>query len=456
LEVLTAALEEQLTLAYPDCVHNQNCDGVQDDILEEIFKLPLQDAIRKLQCAEDYEELRLAFQQAVKMWKSNNNNNNNNKTICQNDETQRSTDPILSLSLFDQIQGGFGPPIASEEIIGAPSDEARLALLGKIVYLDGLLMDWNEIFPILRKDLNGPSFENAMELIGLHRKWFDQARSSCEYTPLQYGLCQNLLETIFANVVVGAQEKETHLTDKCRSSFLTSLVLNWRDMWLDLMLRDQYSPDLAQEMEVPMLVLFLSSSSSDGCCLVQEILAMIDPCSRWFEAWVDHVSNQRLVFLLGTQTCTLAHLWHRLKTAVTVPVHLLSVLSIMIVRLRLSLFPWKYLTMPLLKEQTVEELRSSSCSQDDVVDADETSRNITPMIDQTLAFFLDTVYNLPAHTASAAVAELKLIILHGIETILSGCKAEEVDFDPRYQKVISSLKDQPILIDRISIDLLTL
>mmetsp|Transcript_26142 Transcript_26142/g.42873 ORF Transcript_26142/g.42873 Transcript_26142/m.42873 type:complete len:100 (+) Transcript_26142:217-516(+) len=85
LEVLTAALEEQLTLAYPDCVHNQNCDGVQDDILEEIFKLPLQDAIRKLQCAEDYEELRLAFQQAVKMWKSNNNNNNNKNSVTEQD-----------------------------------------------------------------------------------------------------------------------------------------------------------------------------------------------------------------------------------------------------------------------------------------------------------------------------------------------------------------------------------
>ena len=101
-------------------------------------------------------------------------------------------------------------------------------------------MDWNEISPLMKQDLLDPSTEHVLEIIKLHRKWFDQGRSSSEYTSLLYSLCQNLIETIVAEVI-RSENKPTGEIDGATRELLIALVQNWRDMWLDLMIRDQYS-----------------------------------------------------------------------------------------------------------------------------------------------------------------------------------------------------------------------
>jgi hypothetical protein len=358
--------------------------------------------------------------------------------------------------LFDQLQGiggGFGPPVSLEEIQDAQSAEERLLIYKKIEYLEDLLLDWNEISPLMKQDLVASSTDHVMEIIKLHRKWFDQGRSSSEYTSLLYSLCQNLIETLVTEVI-RSENKPIGETDQSKRTLLIALVQNWRDTWLDLMIRDQYSEALAQEMEVCMLILFLRDAPTEVCGFIQEILALLDPCARWFHSWTDHVgSNQHLISLMRDQTIILPDLRISIErcrdsggvSSLARFLHSLSVFAITIGRTRVSQFPWNDFNVSSKQELKVKELinwkdllNAPSSIQNDVSMDDSPGNIDSSSIDQMLDIFITTAESLPRNPSST---ELKHVFFNGIEVMLAGCKAGGFDFRRRCSKVTSALRN---------------
>ena len=224
----------------------------------------------------EYTELELAIPIAVERWRSTTYNHT---AVNQSNAT--------SFSLFDQLQGGFEPPVTVEEIFGASPGE-RISVLERVDHVDDILMDWQQLRPVLNQGLQTNQWRGYLHL---HRKWFDQGRSSTEYLSLQYCICQDCLKAVEMLVVSGLI-----VDDK-----LLQLIQTWHDMWLDLMQQDRYSQDGGEDMEPRFLLLLrnlVHPQQEALSVLPAHLFALIDPQALGFTCWINHVTPQRIVELV--------------------------------------------------------------------------------------------------------------------------------------------------------------
>jgi hypothetical protein len=465
VEDTAISFEEQLSIVYPrgpSCFHLAVTEGNDDEEDSDeskelsLFRNSVQTMTNELYYPSDFDEVKKAFTIAVHKWKIKNSTGEGDDKMMTS--TKNSTTIGRHFSLLDQLQGGFAMPISLEEIQEASSSEERLAVFQKIIYLEDLQMDWNQIRPLLANDLSESFRVNphlASRLINLHRKWFDQGRSSSEYTPLLYGICENLLETLAKAISVEESQAMQDASEISQSTVVVSLVQNWRDTWLDLMQRDQYSEDLAEEMEKRMFELFLRPGSCKVSLMAQKVLALIDPSTAWFQMWLNHVrTNDHLVSLLRSSesdTELLPELWMQVRTfgdtgernVNNAPYQLYSIamLSIALCRTRLSQFPWDAFT----NSNSPEDLETTNRSNDSM-------NNIRTAIDEMLDLFLRVVAYicLDANINNdCSNADLKRTVLDGIEAILAGSHNDNSEVNRRYKKVKSRLQEQDIASDKV-------
>ena len=101
------------------------------------------------------------------------------------------------------------------------------------------------------------------------------------------------------------------------------------------------------------------------CGFIQEILALLDPCARWFQSWTDHLgSNQRLISLMSDQTNILPDIRMRIERCPDsgdIPslarfLHSLSVFAVTIDSTRVSQFPWKDFNVSSKQELKLKDL----------------------------------------------------------------------------------------------------
>eukprot|EP00536_Pseudo-nitzschia_multiseries_P009500 jgi/Psemu1/23335/gm1.23335_g len=479
VEAIAVSLEEQLSIVYPrgpdsfsrgdkNCHEKESADDESKEDL--VLRTSLFDMGCQLSFPDDSNELKAAFSQAVQRWKSKSLQNCNTNSISEEataagenppgeNSAKDSGSTVNSFSLLDQLQGGFALPVSLDEIREASSTPERLKVFQKIKYLEDLIMDWKEICPILKKDLIESAVrcpQLALDSIALHRKWFHQGRSSSEYTPLLYGICQNLLETL-AKTVQSEHLCETQDRGDTHDEYclVASLVQNWRDMWLDMMQRDQYSKVLAEDTEKCMFSLFLRNDPSNKWFyLTRKVLACVDPGARWFHSWTYHVqTNDHLILLLCNpehEKTVLSDLWIQMNNVFSdVPsfdsdkasVSFLStaVVSIILSRTRLSRFPWEGLAQSItLEDKATPALWNANLD------------NFRATIDKMLDLFLRAVVFLSLgdqKTSSDSNDAWKTTILDGVEAILAGSNGNDSnsnnsDFARRYSMVTSTLRDK--------------
>lgn len=443
VEAMTSAFEDQLSAVYPNGPPNL-FDG-NDNLPREFF----QKVVHDFDFPVEYEQFKSAFSTATKRWKITFPLNSNASDGAANDINSKgilvplNTKPTGgSFSLFDQFQKGF--VLTVEEIQKTSSIEGRLTLFEKVAYIDDLIMDWKEISNFLYADLaessSRPDPQLALRIIGLHRKWYDLGRSSDEYTPLLFNICENLLRLLLKKESMERQQNDdTHILSDNNSSdevLVGALVQNWRDMWLDLMQRNQYYEYLAQDIEQLMFMIFLQSPRTDEIALAQKILAMIDPNARWYHSWTNHVvTNDHLLSLLlarkdGVLTA-LSELWLRIQLPLpesdknpsnyALQLHSISIFSITLCRIRLlRLIPWVNFN------------------------EENATKGVATTIDEMLDSFLRVIVSLhECSTASSSncSGELKITVLNGVESILEGTRySYKSDFDQRCHKVRFALR----------------
>ncbi len=434
VEAMAISLEEQLSIAYPDGpsffrLANSgpgNEEGNGEQIEDARFRASVEQVIDGLAYQSDIDEFKKAMAIVVHRWKAKNSNDKNSTTAEGN---KIPAGAKKSLSLFDQLQGGFALPVTFDQIEEASSTEERLKVFQKIEYLEDLLMDWNKISPLLRMDLSQSFVTNlthSLELIDLHRKWFHKGRSSSEYTPLLFGICENLLQTL-VNVISSAETNVlANDPEASLNTIVISLVQDWKDMWLDLMQRDQYSEELAGDMEKQMLELFVGPPGCKVSTLARKELALVDPSAKWFHSWTYQVQTHDHLISLLRDAKALPELWTQMQTFRNIfertlddtlsELHSTAIVSIVLCRSRLSHFPWDSLINPNLPKDSE-----------------------TTVIDEMLELFLNTINFLS--NADKNESDLTLTILDGIETILAGSQSEA---DRRHQKVITILQEQTV------------
>ena len=448
VEAMAVSLEEQLSIAYPEGPNffrlGDNCDteykeGSEKESEASNFRSSLEDTIDDLVYPSDFDEFKKAMAMVVHKWKTKNAQKDKTSTTAEGDTIAKTSGK--SVSLFDQLQGGFPMPVSFEEIEGASSSEQRLEVLQKIEYLEDLVMDWNKIGPVLVKDLSESFLSNptfCLELIDMHRKWFHKGRSSSEYTPLLFGICENLLQTLAKTKTIDEKVIDDTIENH-QIIIVESLVKNWRDMWLDLMQRDQYSEDLAEHMEQSMFELFLGPADCKVSLFAQEVLASVDSNATWFQSWTNHLpTNDHLVSLLTGDPKALLELWDKIRLSryrgernSMSLLHPTAIISIVLCRTRLSQFPWYALT----NSNPPEDGKSGI-------------NNFRAVIDEMLEVFLHAVVFLSVDDRTdpdSTRSDLRLIFLDGIEAILAGSRVDtEAEADRRRNKVRSSLQEENI------------
>lgn len=447
-QAIAISFEEQLSIVYPEgprLFRVPETDTVNDDKegnaeAKELLLLrdSMENVVDALPYPSDFDEFKKAITMALKRWKSKPDNN---ITTNEGKLTKSSTGTGTAFSLFDQLQGGFSMPISLEEIQQAGSAQQRLDIFQKINYMEDLLMDWDKISPMLTDDLSESFLADpnlSLRLIDLHRKWFDQGRSSSEYTFLLYGICENLLR-IIADII--SFEEPQPIEDASQTNqkiIVISLVQNWRDMWLDLMQRDEYSEDLAGDMEKLMVELFLGPGSCEVSVLAKNVLASADPSATWFQSWANLVpTHDHLLSLLSdsqSDAKILPELWTQIRTFRDIggrnvddalcQLHSTAILSITLCRTRIFKFPW-----------------------DALINSNSTGESFRSVIDETLDFFLYAVVFVAIdelnNTESTRADLIITTVLNGIEAILAGSRNDtDSDVDRRYRKVKSSLEEK--------------
>jgi hypothetical protein len=325
-EYLAVSLTEQLSGHFPD-----GCSGNEEQIkrwLGELLNYVSQTSCT-IENPLEYTELELAIPIAVERWRS---------TIYTHTVADQSK--ATSFSLFDQLQGGFEPPVTIKEIFEAPPGE-MLSVLERVDHVDDILMDWQQLRPVLNQGLQTNQWRGYLHL---HRKWFDQGRSSTEYLSLQYYICQDCLKAFEMLVASGLI-----LDDK-----LLQLSQTWHDMWLDLMQQDRYSQDGAEDMELRFLLLLrklVHPQQEAFSVLPAHLFALIDPQALGFACWINHVTPQRLVeLMLNSQL--LPDIVGRCGSTTRDPsrspaldtalrIHSIAMLQAVLVKTRGASFPWR-------------------------------------------------------------------------------------------------------------------
>ena len=427
IQEIVASVADQLDYLYPNGIPQEDANLKQymNNILEGLRQTDADSF------SDDYEELLDAMGLVAKKLKSNDG--------VSVDEPQKTA--ATTFSLLDQLQGGFAPPVALEEILEASSSEARLDIFKKIKYVDDLLVDWKEIRPILKTDLQ-TNDNAALECLQLHRSWFDQARSSTEYLHLQYDLCQNLMDSIVTHYFSTENSNVDY-------NLFVDLIQNWHDMFLDIMQCGHYSRALAENMEVSMMFLLrdISLQSSIGeevsDIMPVHILALIDDQARWFRCWADHVSPNYLVSLLE-RTEILPEIiarWHLpnddssdQSSVANEALRLQSVaiLAGIVNRTRVALFPWYLLSQTPstpLDPKSIESLGPSTGTSAQTELKDPSIAELGAILE----IFLNAA-------PDGAKVEWTRTCFNVIELILRGAKKDDAIFDHLLSTVQSHLE----------------
>ena len=427
-----------------DEVWIQNCiqNFVNDSLSSE--KLLLDDS-------EQHELLQYAFASAGRKWKALQNDGRGGISVSTTATTNNTG--LASFSLLDQLNGGgFSLPMSIDEIKEAPSEKERLRLLQKISYIDDILPDFSDYQSLLKSSLESTICTEAtkIEYIAIHRKFYDLCRtSSFEYDSIAYHLCQNLLDATLSSL---ATNKPNSGLD---TDFFVALIQNWRDMFLDLLIRDRYMQYEAREttfllllrnMDIPSRQRDDDGFSHNFSFAPVHVLAVVDPLAKWFEAWVRHITPRHLVYLLE-KTSIVPDLLGRAQKLFTndtptekdfetnqYPVvrtsqlQAVAILSHILCKTRVTLFPWKQSqnnpTLTSLGLQDVQTKVSSSSTNGDDDEDDFTVVTATPdttTLKSMLHFFLECI------NLKDEMDDWTLICLNAIETLLWGCKYYNID-----------------------------
>jgi hypothetical protein len=382
-----------------------------------------------------------------------------------------------TFSWLNQLEGGLGPLIRMEDILEAPSNQERLALFRKM-FLDDVAPDWAEIRPIMSQviqqqhliDKDDDDNNNTLfiDYLRLYRKWFDQGRSSTEYLSLQYDLCRSILQAIQTHVASSTLPED--------DPKLLLLLQTWRDMWLDLMQRGLYYQDLAEDMEISVLLLMrdLSVSSLVEEAVVEEepnatrhngavlvpvlpahVMAMIDTRALWFHSWTSQVSTQRLVILLE-RSGLFPEIWGRcfammpcndsstlgvvLKDALALSS--LAMVRAILVKTRVALFPWHLLgNIPNPPLSTKDIAVNAATGAPPPPNNGSTTTVVTSSKVDTArleALFLGRLLDMLKSDLAHDDYYWTRLCEDAIETILWGCKRN----DPRFALLLSTVKDR--------------
>lgn len=340
-EDLASSLAIQLNALLPHGFSEQDSEQhrqVQECFQRLIGSTPGNDAV---------DELKAALPIAVQEWKKLQ-------------QTPHSKKP-KSFSLLDQLgMGGGFATVNIQEMIELPSVPSRLEKLQKIEYLEDVMSHWNEVRTMLLEGLQYQDVYNpttvAKEYLRLHRKWFHDGRSSTEYLGIQYHLCLNLSQCLQEGI---QQQSALALDNPKESQWLLDLLINWHDMFLDLMLRDHYIKDEMPEIESTLsnILSFSPSSGKEqdiGILLPADMLALVDPSAWGFASWVHHLSPQEVVKFLEKNDNLVLISWeralatelgsaeeHKTKIVQNRRWQSLSILTYILRQTRVSLFPWR-------------------------------------------------------------------------------------------------------------------
>mmetsp|Transcript_35476 Transcript_35476/g.85842 ORF Transcript_35476/g.85842 Transcript_35476/m.85842 type:complete len:413 (-) Transcript_35476:1884-3122(-) len=389
-------------------------------------------------------------------------------------------------------------PIRFEDINEAASTNDRLLLYEKITYLEDLQMEWDQIRVVLCQDMtfkkqhqqqsssqtgddyNDDQIDVVKTLISLHRKWFDEGlkSSSSEYTSLMYGLCQNIMEVLLTTVVDvdDGDQKDNFIEKQQQRDVVSSLVRTWHGMWVELMVHSrgchQYMAELAYEIEVGMMMLLRKNGESSSLAShVNETLALEDPYCHWFQCWLSHIPPQgqnRIIYLLD-ETNVLSSCWERMMhftekmdiskaDAVGVAsssnllspdasqVQAFSTFCICLHRLRFACFPWGSILNPPTENvqtskfnswKTVAETIQKGIS---VIDEKEhTAADLNPIIDEMVNAIVCAI-KVAEHNSDSNWKDV--LFYYGLDSILSGSKSMDFDFDRRWTSIVDLFQKQ--------------
>eukprot|EP00934_Nitzschia_sp_Nitz4_P004026 Nitzschia sp. Nitz4//scaffold62_size106224//38758//40146//NITZ4_004351-RA/size106224-processed-gene-0.28-mRNA-1//1//CDS//3329555841//4016//frame0 len=280
----------------------------------------------------------------------------------QKPQDQSIKNQLTSFSLLDQLQaGGFAFPPSIDEIIDTTDLRERLDKLNTIEYVEDLLSIWEELSPLLVAGLTSydealMDYSLASSYLRLHRKWFDQARSSPEYRSIQWGICGNLVQSIRQTIAT----KEGYYPNR---AFFVRQVQTWREMFLDLLQRNEYSSHSEGILEIGVSYLlwlrsypcksFLQNMSTNLLSPTQ-CMALVDPRADCFESLAQRVTPSHLISVLTltglfvdiVACCQSSPPWTIVDSEASTQMdpslymYSLAILSLTLEKTRVSLFPW--------------------------------------------------------------------------------------------------------------------
>lgn len=391
--ICVSSLTDQLVVLYSDGLSEEKND---DFIKSEVEALLAENDMSKEEKVAMQEAIPLAIQQ----WRD--------ATPISVSKSSKSK----SISLFDQLMGGgFQPPVTMDDIKEAQNAQDRVAVFRRVSYIDDLLPDWNEIKPILSSDLQKSLQSNtALEIITIHRKYYDLGRASAEYLLLQYDICHHIFDAILTYT----------RQDDADADSLLLLIRTWDDILVDLIQRDVFVENLVGSMESRMLELLVddsklhrATSTESIRCSTAEILALVDPHARWFQGWVRCTSLGNLLTLLEKTSilpaiiarCCLDSTRTELDDDSMVAKSALRdqslfILASIIEKTRVSCFPWHLASSMFDIQQSSEDNKPSQH---------------TAHVDKVIDIFLQ----------SMALEQSKVslqVCCNALEDVLSGCR----------------------------------
>jgi hypothetical protein len=503
IETLAVLLEYQLSILYPDAlqrgnIHDDDRSNTTPMIVNPTGTQQLKSCVREMVVREfssdcaistDVETFRIAFLKAVQQWKEKRLDafkTSSEPNVVQEFELNSSYHNGTigdgsggggSFSLLDQFiagavaSGGVGglELVKFEDIEQAACAKDRLLLFQKITYLEDLQMDWDQIRPILCRDMTvqrslsalvdqNEQMHVAMSFMSLHQKWFDEGRrsSSGEYIPLMYGLCLNLTEALVAVISDADSYNGKEQTDHYTSILLhvvSALIQTWHEMWLDLMECDDYIDESATAIGVGMMLVISCGTVAHLAFYANQVMSLMDPCAGWFQSWVYRISPQeqsRLVQLLR-ETHLLSSSWARVQNSEStdrsplsdtalraVQVQALSILCICVGAIRLSSFPWD--TLQYSTQGASEILRpwkklerrirvNNPTYHDNDITLPDLNSNVDEMMKVILGAFEGT-----------GCRQFEGILFQGLDALLWGCRTMDLDFDRRWALAVGVLE----------------
>ena len=275
-----------------------------------------------------------------------------------------------SISLWDQFSS-FSERVMWDDILAAKEGAEQLSLLNKVDHIDDILTDWTEAQQLLQQGL-----EHDTES-------FLDCQATAEYQKIRIDLCCNILrETCrrFATTTYIVLAKSISFSSHEETSF--KLLQTWKSMWIKIITSGAYDEDAADRMMLQALMLMRNLNV--GCnnrgallaLLPAHFLAIVDIRADWLRSWLDETPIHRVLPIL-TRSNFLPDLLLRCQSKGTVSPSLdaesevktvivdagddttletlekilhkqsLSILSSMLLHMRVRMFPWNHLATPV-------------------------------------------------------------------------------------------------------------